>query len=297
MANARVLVKRRKSVRNIHKITRTMQLIATTRFQAAFNRATASRPYTEKITELVAKLSAHAGEVEHPLLKVNQGAGKSAVLALTSNRGLCGAYNSNVLRTVLRHINDRQEAGESIDIHIDGKKGTSYLRFLGLPLASARPSMEEALTFEAVDRIAQGFIEQYQRGELDSVHVAYMRFLSAGRQVPEVMRLLPLTQPTTEPTAGAELADSGVQGIQYDFSPEPAELMNELLPLSVKVRLFQCFTDAAVSEQVARMVAMKAATDAAEDMIKLLTRQYNRARQTRITLELLDIVGGVEALA
>ncbi|MCK4660704.1 MAG: ATP synthase F1 subunit gamma [Phycisphaerae bacterium] len=294
MANARVLVKRRKSVRNIHKITRTMQLIATARFQAAFKRATATRPYTEKITELVAKLSKHAGEIEHPLLRVNEGAGKSALLVLTSNRGLCGGYNSNVIRAAMRHIDQRREAGETVDVHMDGKKGTSYLKFLGVPMVSSRPGMEEHLRFEEVDKIARGFIGQYERQEVDAVHVAYMRFISTGRQRPEVMQLLPLA-----PETGAEKAavpEPEEEGIQYDFSPEPAVLMGELLPASVKVRLFQCFTDAAVSEQVARMVAMKAATDAASDMIKLLTRQYNRARQTRITLELLDIVGGAEAL-
>jgi len=294
MANARVLVKRRKSVRNIRKITRTMQLIATARFQSAFNQATATKPYTEKISELVAKITKHAGEVEHPLLRANAGAGRSAILILTSNRGLCGGYNANVLRVAMGYINDRKKADETVDIHIDGKKGTGYLKFLGLPLASQRLSMEDKPRFEDVEKIAQGFIEQYARRELDSVHVAYMKFISTGRQRGELMQLLPLAR-EVEP-ADAATAPADEEGIEYDFSPEPAVLLAELLPASVKVRLFQCFTDAAVSEQVARMIAMKAATDAAGDMIKLLTRQYNRARQTRITLELLDIVGGAEAL-
>lgn len=295
MANARVLIKRRKSVRNIHKITRTMQLIATARFQAAFKRATASKPYTEKITELVARLSKHAGEVKHPLLRVNAGAGKSVILVLTSNRGLCGGYNANVLRGAMRYIDERKEAGETVDVHMDGKKGAAYCKFLGLPLVSSRPSMEERPRFEVVDKIAQDFIGQYERREVDSVQVAYMRFVSTGRQRPEVMQLLPLTS-AAEPEGAGAGPDREEEGVRYDFSPEPAVLLGELLPASVKVRLFQCFTDSAVSEQVARMVAMKAATDAAGDMIKLLTRQYNRARQTRITLELLDIVGGAEAL-
>ena len=294
MANTRVLVKRRKSVRNIRKITRTMQLIATARFQAAFNRATAAKPYTEKITELVARLSRQAGEIEHPLLRVNEGTGKSAILVLTSNRGLCGGYNANVLRTAMQHITGRKEAGEAVDIHVNGKKGAGYLRFLGLPPASSRPSMEDRMRFEEVDQIALDFIGQYERREVDSVHVAYMRFISTGRQRPEVIQLLPLVA-EAGPAAGAT-GLGGEESIEYDFSPEPAVLLAELLPASVKARLFQCFIDAAVSEQVARMVAMKAATDAAGDMIKLLTRQYNRARQTRITMELLDIVGGAEAL-
>lgn len=294
MANARILVKRRRSVRNIRKITRTMQLIATARFQATFKRAMATKPYTEKITELVTKLSRPAGEIEHPLLKVNEGAGRTAILILTSNRGLCGAFNANVGRAAVNYIEKREAAGESVDVHMVGKKGTAYFRFLGLTLASSRPSMENRPRFEEVDKIAQGFIGQYERRELDSVHVAYMKFMSTGRQRAEVMRLLPLVQ---EPLAAEKAAEPEAQHeVQYDFSPEPALLLAELLPTSVKVRLFQCFTDAAVSEQVARMVAMKAATEAANDMIKLITRKYNRARQTRITTELLDIVGGAEAI-
>jgi F-type H+-transporting ATPase subunit gamma len=294
MASARILVKRRKSVRNIRKITRTMQLIATARFQAAFHRATATRPYTEKITDLVAKLSQHAGDVEHPLLRTNAGAGKSALLVLTSNRGLCGGYNASVLRAAMQHLDARKKAGETVDVHMVGKKGAAYFRFLGVTLVSRQPSMEDRPRFEEVDRIAQGFIGQYERREMDAVHVAYMKFISAGRQRPEVMPLLPLAR-RTEP-AEEFAAAVREEAVQYDFSPEPAVLLAELLPAAVKVRLFQCFIDAAVSEQIARMVAMKAATDAAGDMIKLLSRQYNRARQTKITLELLDIVGGAEAL-
>jgi F-type H+-transporting ATPase subunit gamma len=293
MANARVLVKRRKSVRNIRKITRTMQLIATARFQAAYNRVMATKPYTEKLASLVAKISKHAGEVKHPLLQVNTTSRKSVLLVLTSNRGLCGGFNANVLRTAMEHLRAREAAGETVEMHMVGKKGAAYFKFLGLPMASRRLAMEDRPRFEDVNQLAQGFIGQYERQEIDAVYVAYMRFVSTGRQRPEVLQLLPLV-PEGEPNETTPAAEE--EGVQYDFSPEPATLLAELLPASVKVRLFQCFTDAAVSEQVARMVAMKAATDAANDTIKLLTRQYNRARQTRITMELLDIVGGAEAL-
>jgi F-type H+-transporting ATPase subunit gamma len=289
MANRRVLVKRRKAVRNIRKITRTMQLIATARFQAAFNRAVATRPYTEKLAELVADLSRAAGNVEHPLLKTNEGVDRSALVVLTSDRGLAGGYNANVLRTALGHL-DQQPAGMETDVHMVGKKGISYFRFLRRPGAEQTSGIGDRPRFDQVEPIANALIDRFVRGEIASAHVAYMKFLSAGQQRPVVVQLLPL-QP--EVKKGEEKAKS----VEYEFSPDPQQLLDELLPATVRVRLFQAFNDAAVSEQVARMVAMKAATDAAQDMIKALTREYNRARQTQITMELLDIVGGANALS
>ncbi|HTG34268.1 MAG TPA: ATP synthase F1 subunit gamma [Thermoanaerobaculia bacterium] len=289
MANRRVLVKRRKAVRNIRKITRTMQLIATARFQAAFNRAVASRPYTEKLAELVADLSRAAGEIDHPLLRTNEGVNRSALVVLTSDRGLAGGYNANILRTATGHL-DQQPAGVTADVHMVGKKGISYFRFLRRPVAEQTFGIGDRPRFEQVEPIANALIGRFVRGEIASAHVAYMKFLSAGQQRPVVVQLLPL-QP--EVKAGEEKK----KPVEYEFSPDPQQLLDELLPATVRVRLFQAFNDAAVSEQVARMVAMKAATDAAQDMIKALTREYNRARQTQITMELLDIVGGANALS
>jgi F-type H+-transporting ATPase subunit gamma len=289
MANRRVLVKRRKAVRNIRKITRTMQLISTARFQAAFNRAVATRPYTEKLAELVADLSRAAGDVDHPLLRTNPGADHAALVVLTSDRGLAGGYNASVLRAATAHL-DEQPAGITTDVHMVGKKGISYFRFLRRPVAEQTSGIGDRPRFEQVEPIANALIDRFVRGEIASAHVAYMKFLSAGQQKPAVVQLLPL-QP--EVKAGEEKK----KPVEYEFSPDPQQLLDELLPATVRIRLFQAFNDAAVSEQVARMVAMKAATDAAQDMIKALTREYNRARQTQITMELLDIVGGANALS
>jgi F-type H+-transporting ATPase subunit gamma len=289
MANRRVLVKRRKAVRNIRKITRTMQLIATARFQAAFNRAVATRPYTEKLAELVADLSRAAGDIDHPLLRTNEGAGRAALVVLTSDRGLAGGYNANILRAATGHL-DQQHGGVTADVHMVGKKGIAYFRFLRRPVAEQTSGIGDRPRFDQVEPIANALIDRFVRGEIASAHVAYMKFLSAGQQRPVVVQLLPL-QP--EVKAGEEKA----KPVEYEFSPDPQQLLDELLPATVRVRLFQAFNDAAVSEQIARMVAMKAATDAAQDMIKALTREYNRARQTQITMELLDIVGGANALS
>ncbi|HEY0781235.1 MAG TPA: ATP synthase F1 subunit gamma, partial [Thermoanaerobaculia bacterium] len=272
MANRRVLVKRRSAVRNIRKITRTMQLIATARFQAAYNRAVATKPYTEKLAELVADLSRAAGDVEHPLLRTHDEVKKSALVVLTSDRGLAGGYNANVLRTAVAHLDEQKAQGVESDVHMVGKKGISYFRFLRRPLAEQTTGLADKPRFENVEPIANALIDRFTRGEIASVHVAYMRFLSAGQQRPVVVQLLPLSRPEGE--KGKEEGKGAKKTVQYEFSPSPQELLDELLPATVRVRLFQAFTDAAVSEQVARMVAMKAATDAAGDMIKSLTREY-----------------------
>ncbi|HEY3241835.1 MAG TPA: ATP synthase F1 subunit gamma [Phycisphaerae bacterium] len=294
MAKARAIVKRRKSVRNIKKITHTMQLIATARFQKALQRAVATKPYTQKITELVGQLSAAGGSIEHPLLKVNRGANRVAVLVLTSNRGLCGGYNASLLRTAGAHLQDVRQAGTGIDLNVVGKKGIAYYKFLGTPVARAYAKLPDAPQFADVEPLADGFIKAYSAGVFDAVYVTYVRFVSTVKQVPTVMQLLPIAQ--EEPPTATAGSRGPRREVQYDFSPSPQELLAELLPQTIKVRLFQSFCDATVSEQVARMVAMKAATDAAGDMIKQLSRQYNRARQSQITMELLDILGGVEAL-
>ncbi|MEA2560957.1 MAG: F-type H+-transporting ATPase subunit gamma [Acidobacteriota bacterium] len=290
MANRRVLVKRRKSVRNIRKITRTMQLIATARFQAAFNRAVATKPYTEKLAELVADLSRAAGNVEHPLLQTHDDVKASALVVISSDRGLAGGYNSNVLRAAVGHIEEQRGRGVVPRVHMVGRKGINFFKFLRREIAEQTTGLGDKPRFEQIEPIANDLMDRFIRGEIASAHVAYMRFHSAGVQRPAVIQLLPLS---TEQQQGKEEA----RPVEYEFSPDPKQLLDELLPATVRARLFQAFNDAIVSEQVARMVAMKAATDAAGDMIKALTREYNRARQTQITMELLDIVGGANALS
>lgn len=294
MANARVIVKRRKSVRNIRKITRTMQLIATARFQAAFTRATATKPYTERLAALVADLSAAVGEgVSHPLLQTRSTTKRVALVVLTSVRGLCGGYNTSVLRTALAKLQELEAAQVPTDVYMVGKKGINYFRFLRRETLDRIAGIADPPKFEQAETLANTLMDRFTRGEIDAVHVAYMRFFSAGRQKPQVAQLLPLSREAGESKATA----TKTAAVQYEFSPPPKELLEELLPATVRIRMFQCFTDAVVSEQIARMVAMKAATEAAGDMITSLTRRYNRARQTQITMELLDIVGGANALA
>lgn len=291
MANRRVLVKRRKATRNIRKITRTMQLIATARFQAAHKAAVSRRPYTDKLAELTAGIAGAMGDFEHPLMTVPEEEKRTGVLVLTANRGLCGSFNTNVLRMAVEEIHSRRERGLEVYTGMVGGKGIAYLNFLGIPMDGEYPDVSDLPKYEEVEPIASKMIDLFVRGELDAVDVAYTKFLSAGKQSAVIERVLPLSQIGSD----EEEATEGPQ-VEYEFSPNAEELLDELLPATVRLRIFQAFTDSAVSEQVARMVAMTAATEAAGDMIKRLTQEYNRARQSQITLELLDIVGGANAL-
>lgn len=290
MANRRVIVRRRKAVRNIKKITRTMQLIATARFQAAYNRATASKPYSEKLAEMVADLARASAGLDHPLMRQPEKVDAADLVVITSTRGLAGGYNSNVLRTAMEHLDREAAGGVATRTIMVRKKGIGYFRFIGRPMAEQIPDIGDMPRFDEVLPIAERLMERFKNGEIGAAYVAYMRFVSTSRQRPEVVRLLPLS---------AEAGDSKAaqkKSVEYEFSPDPNTLLGELLPATVRLKLYQAFTDAAVSEQVARMVAMKQATDAADEKIKQLSRDYNRARQTAITMELLDIVGGAAAL-
>jgi F-type H+-transporting ATPase subunit gamma len=270
-----------------------MQMIATSKFQNAMRRATATRPFTDKVSELVGHLAAMAGgdgSVSHPLLgrAAEQQAGRRLLLVLTSNRGLCGGYNANVLRTASANIAD----ADQLDLEVAGRKGIAYFRFVGRTIARPLTHFADQPTYDQVNHLANEYMQWFTDGRYDAIDVAYMRFVSNSKQVPTIDRLLPL-----EPTELADPSEESSHDTQYDFSPEPQALLDELLPLTVKTRLFQFFNEAVVSEQIARMVAMKAATDNAEDMGRRLRRQFNRARQTQITTELNEVVSGAEALA
>jgi F-type H+-transporting ATPase subunit gamma len=296
MAKARAIVKRRKAVRNIRKITKTMQMIATAKFQKALKRAVGTKPYTRKVRELVGELAGNIGDVEHPLLR-NPGDSKRtnriAVVVISSDRGLAGAYNGNVLRASSAFLKAQEAAGKTIELYVSGKKGVAFFNFQKRPITKRFDQFADQPKFADVDRVAEDFIQQFIDGKVDSVHVAYVNFITAATQKAEVITLLPLATPTA---AGKAEPGKIKRETVYDFSPDPKSLLDELLPLTVKVALFQAFLDATTSENVARMVAMKSATDNADKMVKSLTMRYNRARQSQITTELSEIMGGVEAM-
>jgi F-type H+-transporting ATPase subunit gamma len=292
MAKARAVVKRRKAVQNVRKITQTMQLIATARFQKCLQRATASKPYTQGITEMIQTL-AGMESADHYLLQPNEGVKKAVLLVITANRGFCGPYNTNVLKAALARQRELEAAGMTVELDIVGKKGVNFCRFMKLTPSMTITNVEDKVPFEQVAELAERYMKMYRDRQIAQVEVAYTRFVSVGQQVASRARLLPI-EPPAAADAGAEAA--GRVKPQFEFSPPPAELLSRLIPESVKVRLYQFFNESIVSEQIARMSAMKAATDAARDMIKYLTRVYNRVRQGQITSELADIVGGAEAV-
>ncbi len=295
MAKARAILKRLKAVKNIRKITRTMELIATARFKRAMDRATEADAYTRKISELVADLSRAGGEIDHPLLKVHDSLQNRVLLVLTSNRGLCGGYNASVLRLAQRAIPQHRDAGEHLELEVSGKRGLSFMKFQRLEVDRQYTHFEDKPTFEEVDELASRYIADYCNGRLDALDVAYVKFESASRQSAVIETLLPLGKIADELTEDAA-ESNGQAGVQYEFMPSPQEILEEILPAAFKARLLKCFLDAAVSEQIARMVAMKGATENAGEMIDDLSQTYNRARQSQITSELSEIIGGAAAL-
>jgi F-type H+-transporting ATPase subunit gamma len=293
MAKTRAIVKRRKAIRNIRKITRTMELIATAQFRKAQDRAVEAEPFTRKIAEMAADLSASAGDLTHPLLQRREEIHNSLLLVLSSNRGLCGGYNAAILREATHHIRQTQSEGITLHLELSGKRAINYYRHLRIPAEATYTHFEEKPRYDEVEQLANRYLEGYIAGRLDRVEVAYMKYFNAARQAPVVETLLPLSAvvATTEKKPAKEETR-----IEYEFLPSAADILQEILPVSFKVRLFKSFLDAAVSEQIARRVAMKAATENANEMIKTLTRQYNRARQAQITKEIAEVIGGAAAL-
>jgi F-type H+-transporting ATPase subunit gamma len=298
MANLRALVKRRKAIRNIRKITKTMELIATSRFQRALKRATEAEAYTKKIAELAADLSKNAGDVTHPLLETRPVVKRALVLVLTSNRGLCGGYNGGIIREAMGQIRALNAAGTPFDLDVSGKRGIAYFKFQGIPRATEYTKFEDKPTFAEVDVVANKYIDLFVSGKIDQIFVAYQKFANAARQYPVVETLLPLSSVAVESRRGGSTAAPEATGpkVDYEFMPSAVGILSELVPVAFKVRLFKAFLDAAVSEQIARRVAMKAATENAGDLIKSVTRLYNRTRQANITKEISELIAGSEAL-
>ncbi|HEV3204482.1 MAG TPA: ATP synthase F1 subunit gamma [Gemmataceae bacterium] len=294
MAKIRALVNRRKAIRNIRKITRTMELIATARFRKALDRATEAEAYTRKIAELAADLSASATNIPHPLLEKREVVKNSLLLVICSNRGLCGGYNASILREAMGRFRQIKAESTPLQLELSGKRAITYFRFQGIPAAQTFTKFEDKPRFDEVEELANRYLAAYISAAIDRVEVVYMKFLNAARQIPVVETLLPLSSDTgITPKANAP---ARAPTIEYEFLPDAKGILEEILPVSFKVRLFKCFLDAAVSEQIARRVAMKAATENAGDMIKSLTRQYNRARQAQITKEIAEVIGGAAAL-
>jgi len=257
------------------------------------DRAVAATAYTTRITEVVRDLANAGLEFSHPLLDEHSEPSRVTLLVLTSNRGLCGGYNGAVQRIALAHHETLQESYQDVQIDVSGKRGIGGFGYRNIEIRNSYTQFDDKPGFDEIEPIANAFMEAYAAGEVDRLDVAYTKFLSSARQEAVVETLLPLSSLSRDDQQEEE---AGVASTTYDFLPSAESILEEVVPASFRVKLFKCFLDAAVSEQIARMVAMKAATENASDMIKQLSRTYNRARQSQITNEIMEIIGGVEAL-
>jgi len=276
------------SVKSTQKITSAMKMVAAAKLRRAQEKAEAARPYAERMSRMLGSLAGSlSGGAGAPALLAGTGRSEvHLVVVATSDRGLCGAFNGHVTRTATRLMKPLRESGHELVLAVQGKKGMGFCKFQKIPVAMPL-NLGDKVKFEDVDALATRLMEEFVAGKYDSVQVVYMRFVSAAKQEPEVMQLLPLKAVT--PAAGSA-------GGSCEFLPSADRILSELLPRSVKVSLYQAFLDAAVSEQAMRRVAMKAATDNARGLGRVLKRNYNRARQAKITTELTEIVSGAAAL-
>jgi F-type H+-transporting ATPase subunit gamma len=291
MANVRQLVTRLKAVKNIRKITRTMELIATSRFKRAMDRATEAAAYTKKLAEIVGDLGSADLKFTHPLLQQRDKTENAVLLVLTSNRGLCGGYNGGVLRNAGKTMKQFEADEVTYSLEVSGKRGIKFFTFQKRELGEEYTHFEDKPTFDEVEELANRYAEDFIAGRIDRLDVAYVEFETISRQTAKVETLLPIKSIESD-----QPENDGGDGTDYEFEPSAAEILEEIVPASFRARMFKCFLDAAVSEQIARMVAMKGATENADEMAGDLAQQYNRARQAQITSELAEIIGGAAAL-
>src|SRR5581483_9199485 len=287
----RVLRRRIRSVQSTKKITRAMELIAASRIVKAQQRVAAARPYSEQITEVIRQLSASGAGLDHPLLQAREEVKNVGFIAITADRGLAGAYNGSIIRTVERAIAERQRRNVGYSLVVAGKKADSFFRWRGYKLAYSGTGFSEQPHYEHACALADVVIEQYQEEAIDEVQLVYTRFLSMGTQRVVSRKLLPLDTGSI-----VQRAEGAGPPAAYEFEPEPTEILERLLPQYVQARVFAALLESAASEQAARQRAMKAATDNAEELIKNLSIDANKLRQAGITTEIMEIVGGAEAL-
>lgn len=284
----RVLRRRISSVQSTKKITRAMELIAATRVAKAQQRAAEARPYAEQITGVIQDLAEGGADVDHPLLRRNDDPQKVAFVVITSDRGLAGAYNSSIIRAAEREVMALRSEGRDYSLILIGKKAESYFRFRNYRIDAVYHGMSDTPRFDDARTVADTVSDLFIGGEVDQVELIYTRFLSLASQQVAIRRFLPL-QTRERETGGEALAG-------FEFEPSPEGVLEALLPRYVEARLFAALLDAAASEHANRQRAMKSATDNAEELIVKLSREMNRARQDAITTEIMEIVGGAEAL-
>ncbi|PYP12153.1 MAG: ATP synthase F1 subunit gamma [Gemmatimonadetes bacterium] len=298
MAKPRELKRRIRSVQNTKKITKTMELVSTSKLKRAQDRVVGARPYAQALAEVIGQLYSPELAERFPLLRqpghTGRGAGvrRAALVLITSNRGLCGAFNANLIREARRRLEELEAQDAHTELHLVGKKAISYFKFTKREPASQRVDIGDRPTLEHAAELAKPLMERFANGELDAVDVVFAKFNSAVSTPPTTLRILPITPPEKRRSGGQE----ATAAVNYILKPSAEEILRQLLPLYVQNQMYRALVETAAAEHGARRTAMKNATDAGSDMLNILQRTFNRARQAQITQELAEIVGGAEAL-
>ncbi len=291
MAKPLELKRRIRSVQNTKKITKTMELVSTSKLKRAQDRVVGARPYAQALSDVIGQLYSPELAERFPLLRqpghTGRGAGvrRAALLLITSNRGLCGAFNANLIREARRRLEELEKQDAHTELHLVGKKGISYFKFTKRNIVSQRVDIGDRPTLDHAAELAKPLMERFSNGDLDAVDVVFAKFNSAVSTPPTTLRVLPITPPEKRRSA-----------VNYILKPSAAEILEQLLPLYVQNQFYRALVETAAAEHGARRTAMKNATDAGSDMLTILQRTFNRARQAQITQELAEIVGGAEAL-
>ncbi len=310
MAKPRELRRRIKSVQNTRKITKTMELVATSKLKRAQDRVVAARPYAAALAEVIGDLYSPELAERFPLLRQPGAPGVSdrvALILITANRGLCGAFNANLIREARRRIDELEGEGATLALHIVGKKGITFFKFAKRPIASQRTDIGDKPTAAQAAELVGPLMAQFSAGALDAVEVVFAQFRSAVSTPPSVLRILPVTPPRARTDPGRKPGDPGTPGLRpgsvgghrsanYILKPSAEAILEQLLPLYVRNQVYRALVETAAAFLGAQRTAMKNATDNAGEIIELLQRTYNRARQAQITQEIAEIVGGAEAL-
>ena len=286
MAKGSELKGRIKSVENTRKITRTLEMIATSKMKRAQDRVVAARPYAKALRDVISDLYSKDLEGDFPLLRQPKTFKRAAVLLLTSNRGMAGGFNANLIKEARALITRLEGEGTAVELHVSGKKGGGYFRYVGRAMASQRIDIGDKPTAADGASLVDALMTQFAKGEIDALYVVCASYKSALSSPPVSERVLPVTPP--EKSVGGER--------YYLLFPDAGAILSELLPAYVRNAVYKALVETVAAEQAARRTAMKAATDNAGEMLNLLRRTYNRARQANITQEIAEIVGGAAAL-
>jgi F-type H+-transporting ATPase subunit gamma len=300
MAQTQELKRRIVSTKKTRQITKTMEMVSTSKLKRASDRVAAARPFAEQLAQVIGRLADPELRERYPLLRKPDTVKRAAVVLITSNRGLAGGFNANLIREARTQVDRLRAAGAEVEIHGVGRKGIAFLRFKRESLAVARTDITDRPTLDDAASVIDPLRERFESGDLDEVYVVYAQYRSALSTPPATMKVLPVESSKEDGAANADATGNAATApghvANYILSPSADEILNRILPLYVRNSVYRALVETAAAEHGARRTAMKNATDNAGDILEVLQRTYNRARQAAITQEIAEIVGGAAAL-